>query len=284
MKILCIYHSNCLDGFGSALVVLNDLGKDAVEFHAGVHGEPPPDVTDRTVMIVDFSYKRDVLLKMADQAKKIYILDHHKSAEENLRDLPENVTTIFDMERSGVMITWDYLNRDKEAPQLFKIIQDRDLWKFEFPETKHVTAALFSYEFDFDVWNKLIEQDLSILEKEGSAIYRKQMKDIKDFIKTAAYRSVITGYDVPTLNAPYMWSSEAGHIMGESEKFAACYWDKDDGRIFSLRSSETTGIDVSKIASHFGGGGHKHAAGFKLTMDQLSTLSITLPESNNENR
>ncbi len=40
---------------------------------------------------------------------------------------------------------------------------------------------------------------------------------------------------------------------------------------FSLRSEEG-GQDVSEIAAMFGGGGHKHAAGFKLAGDELHRL------------
>ena len=62
------------------------------------------------------------------------------------------------------------------------------------------------------------------------------------------------GYDVPVLNAPYFWASDAGHIMSQGELFAACYWDTPSGREYSLRSSKN-GLDVSTIAKQFGGGG-----------------------------
>jgi len=44
-KILCIYHGNCADGFGAAWAVRHALGDRDVEFHAGVYGNPPPDVS-----------------------------------------------------------------------------------------------------------------------------------------------------------------------------------------------------------------------------------------------
>jgi len=81
MKKLCIYHGNCADGFASAVIVRVALGLENVDFYAGVHQNPPPDVTGREVLIVDFSYKRDVLLEMADSAICIQILDHHASAQ-----------------------------------------------------------------------------------------------------------------------------------------------------------------------------------------------------------
>ena len=74
---LCIYHGNCADGFGAAWVVRKALGD--IDFHAGKYQAPPPDVTDKDVVIVDFSYKRPVLLEMAAKANSILILDHHKT-------------------------------------------------------------------------------------------------------------------------------------------------------------------------------------------------------------
>jgi oligoribonuclease NrnB/cAMP/cGMP phosphodiesterase (DHH superfamily) len=279
MKKLCIYHGQCADGFGAALAVRNSLG-DGVEFFAGRHGHPPPDVTDREVIIVDFSYKRDVLLEMAKTAKFILILDHHKSAEEDLvfnpQDLAEGgycpIEVIFDMDRSGAVIAWEYCNPNTPVPQLLLHIQDRDLWRFEIEGTKEISAAIFSYPYDFEVWEKLLITDPQELRIEGEILERKQAKDINEFIESAAHRTIIAGHDVPVLNTPYFWASEAGHIMGENEPFAATYYDKEDGRSFSLRSRET-GLDVSEIATSFGGGGHKHASGFKLCHEELWRLS-----------
>src|SRR5258708_37459253 len=81
--ILCIYHANCADGFGAAWAVRHAFG-DGVEFHPGFYGEAPPDVAGRDVLLVDFSYKRPVLDEMAKAAHSILILDHHKTAAEDL--------------------------------------------------------------------------------------------------------------------------------------------------------------------------------------------------------
>jgi len=83
MKKMCIYHGNCADGFGAAWVVRKALGDD-VEFVPGVYGQEPPDVTGKDVVIVDFSYKYDVLRALAVAANSIIVLDHHKSAADDL--------------------------------------------------------------------------------------------------------------------------------------------------------------------------------------------------------
>jgi len=265
MKLLCIYHGNCADGFGAAWVVRKFYG-DKVEFHEGVYQAAPPDVMGRDVLLVDFSYKRPVLVEMAARANTITIIDHHKSAVEDLIDLPHNVIAMFDMEHSGAMLAWEHFFPGEEPPELLKRIEDRDLWKFKYENTRAVQAAVFSYPYDFNLWDSLMATDLKVLAGEGAAIERKHFKDIKEFIKVAKQRGNIAGYDVPILNCPYCWSSDAGHIMGEGEPFAACFWAVADGLVFSLRSAEE-GVDVSEIATKFGGGGHKHAAGFKLSYD-----------------
>jgi hypothetical protein len=104
-------------------------------------------------------------------------------------------------------------------------------------------------------------QLLPRLRHDGEAINRKHMKDIREFIIVAAHRAVIAGHDVPVLNCPYQWASDAAHILCVGQPFAACYWDLPNGRQYSLRSDDY-GLDVSAIAKTFGGGGHAHAAGY----------------------
>ena len=266
-KTLCIYHNNCADGFGAAWVVRHALG-GRVEFHAANHGETPPDVRGRTVLIVDFSYKRPVLLQMAEVATSITILDHHRSAEKDLVDLPDNVYAEFDMNRSGAMIAWNHFFPRETPPSLIEHIEDRDLWRFELPGTREIQAAVFSYPYDFEVWDELMSYEGMALRLQGESIERKHFKDIAEFRAAAQHTMVIAGHQVPVLNVPYFYASDAGHQMAEDAPFAACYWDTPEGRTFSLRSREG-GLDVSEIAARFGGGGHRHAAGFRISRDHL---------------
>lgn len=284
-KRLCIYHGNCADGFGAAWVVRNALGDENVEFHAGVYGKTPPDVTGRDVVMVDFSYKRPVLLEMAAKANSILILDHHKTAQEDLVDLPANVTAVFDMKRSGAMIAWDYYNPDKMPLPLIRHIQDRDLWTFKLPGTREIQSAVFAYPYEFDEWTKLMEGSTDQLYRDGLAIERKHHKDVAELVTLLKRRVFIPaegghansesgeGFVIWAASLPYMFTSDAGHMMCDGdEPFAACYWDTADARIFSLRSrfgSENPGksIDVSQVAKQYGGGGHAAAAGFQVPRD-----------------
>ncbi|MFT8033799.1 hypothetical protein ACMYMK_23185, partial [Salmonella enterica subsp. enterica serovar Enteritidis] len=66
MGTLCIYHHNCADGFTAAWVVRKahreGLIKGPLSFHGGVHQDPPPpEVSGKHVLLVDFSYKGEDL-------------------------------------------------------------------------------------------------------------------------------------------------------------------------------------------------------------------------------
>lgn len=243
----------------------NALG-DEVEFFKGVHQQAPPVVNDLDVILVDFSYKKDVLTSMLKTAASITILDHHISAEKDLAELMSNgeVKGLFDMNKSGAMLAWEWFNSDKPVPKLIAHIQDRDLWQFKLDGTREITTALSSYPYDFALWDKLMANnsgELEGLKRDGEAIGRKLKNDIEQLISSGVRRMTIGGYNVPVLNASSTYVSDAGNIMSAGEPFAACYWDHSGGRSFSLRSSEV-GIDVSEVAMQYGGGGHAKAAGF----------------------
>ena len=265
IKKLCIYHGNCPDGFAAAWAVRHALG-DTVEFHAGVHQQAPPEVSGREVILVDFSYKKSVLESMLETAAGITILDHHVSAQQDLAELLQSgkISGLFDMARSGAMLTWEWFNPDSEAPQLIRHIQDRDLWQFKLAGTREIMAGLSSWPYDFSLWDRFMQNrhgELEKLKSDGIAIERKLQKDVDELIATGVMRMTIGGFDVPVLNASSAYVSEAGHRLSHNEPFAACYWDHADGRSFSLRSAEG-GVDVAAVAVQYGGGGHRHAAGF----------------------
>ncbi|MCC4618491.1 hypothetical protein LL972_21335 [Xanthomonas campestris pv. asclepiadis] len=304
MKPLVIYHSNCADGFTAAWAVHRALDAD---FHPGVYSAPPPNVTGRDVILVDFSYPRAVMLQLQQVARSILVLDHHKSADE---DLPANdltaadqltvlrlsfdmygdlitpwrhfqacvlqdqcegvnkaiVYALFDQQKSGAGIAWDFFHPGVARPALVNHVEDRDLWRFALPGTREIQAAVFSYPYKFDVWDVLAYTPIDSLRGQGVAIERKHHKDVKELVQVMKRRMVIGDYDVPAASIPYTLTSDAGHLMAQGEPFAACYWDTPTGRVFSLRSSDD-GLDVSQVARLYGGGGHAKASGFTVPRD-----------------
>ena len=290
-KTICIFHGNCADGFTAAWAVWKALGSE-VEFVPGHYGEAPPNVAGADVIMVDFSYKRPVLEVMSASARSILILDHHKTAQADLVNfgyLPHGVHAIeewqrgrhgdpsatrivvqFDMDRSGAQIAWDFFHHAQPRPELVDYVADRDLWKFALPRSRDVAAWVFSHQYDFSVWdrlsNRLSGPGMHMAMEEGAAIERKHHKDVAELLKVTRREMVIGGHIVPVANLPYTMASDAAGLMAEDAPFAACYYDRPDARVFSLRSRGEVGLDVSAIAESYGGGGHRNASGFQVPL------------------
>jgi len=266
---ICIYHGNCADGFGAAWVVKQALGN--IEFFPGTYQTPPPDVSGKDVIMVDFSYKRPVLEKMSAEANSILILDHHKTAAEDLVNLPANVVCKFDMSHSGAMLAWEHFFPNQEPPPLLLHIEDRDLWRFALKNTRQIQANVFSYPYDFQVWDELMKTPTATLAIEGEAIERKHFKDIQELLGVTTRDMIIGGYRIQIANLPYTLVSDAAHSLAKDKPFSGCYWDTPKGRVFGLRSDDN-GVDVSAIAKQYGGGGHQHAAGFTVSFAQAAVF------------
>lgn len=264
---LVIYHGNCADGFSAAWCFWRKY-RDGADYVAGVYSKDPPDVTGREVYLVDFSYKRPVMEDMLKVAACVTLIDHHKTAIDELRPLQtfDKFGWFCDLNRSGATLAWDYLFPGESRPLLLGHVEDRDLWRFKLQGTREIQAFVFSHEYSFDLWGKLMSADQVELLKmtaAGAAIERKHHKDVAELVRVCRRRITIGGHDVPAASLPYTMSSDAGHLMAQGEPFAVCYWDTADGRSFSLRSTKD-GLDVSLIAEQYGGGGHCHAAGFEV--------------------
>ena len=127
-----------------------------------------------------------------------------------------------------------------------------------------MSSTLFSLSYEFEKWSEFSARlhTLPGLEKivsEGSAILRKQAKDIEELLKNK-FKMVFAGSEVWACNLPYTFSSDAGNILAQGEKFGLTFYLDGEYIVWSLRSDEN-GQDVSEIAKMYGGGGHKHAAG-----------------------
>jgi|TARA_R110001583_G_scaffold107878_1_gene256576 nanoRNase/pAp phosphatase (c-di-AMP/oligoRNAs hydrolase) len=255
-----IYHADCTDGFGSAYAAWKLLGNRA-EFHACKHGTKPPNVKDKTVAILDFSFSNKVTKKMIKDAKALIVIDHHKSAVVELHDIPN---TIFDMNKSGATLAWEFFHPGKEAPKFIQYITDRDLWKWELPYSKEFSAAFDMVPYEFEEFEKF--EDDSVFDdsvKRGSYILAYSKTVIKKVCDKAVSKKM-NGHHVMVVNSSH-WMSEIGAKLAPDCDFALIwFYDHDDSMIKVSMRAFHDHVDVSEIAKKFKGGGHKKAAGFSL--------------------
>ena len=259
-----IYHANCTDGFGAAFSAWKLLGNRS-EYYACTHGDKPPNVKGKNVVILDFSFSNKVTKKMIKEANNLLVIDHHKSAVVELHDISN---TIFDMSKSGATMSWEFFHPGKEPPKFIQYITDRDLWKWELPYSKEFSAAFDMVPFEFEEFEKF--EDDSVFDdavKRGSYILAYSKTVVKKVCDKAVSRKY-KGMDVLVVNSSH-WMSEIGSKLSPDCDFALIwYYDHNDQHTrVSLRSFHDH-IDVSDVAKDFKGGGHKKAAGFTLPKDK----------------
>lgn len=280
---LVLYHSDCVDGFTSAWVAKRAMPN--AECIPVQYGQEPPNPNDREVFILDFSYKSSTILMMTDLAKRLVCLDHHKSAQEDLKSITDldpypqrthqwsinghgiydKLYAKFDMNKSGASLVWDYFFLSKYKPWLVRYVEDRDLWNWKLPDSKEVSAAIASYDRTFEIWDGMahtleLEDGFNGFVREGKAILRYQEQVVTAACKNAV-EIEIDGHKVLSLNTTTL-ISEIGNRLCQGRPFSATYFIRGDGKkVWSLRSSDD-GLGVSEIAKKRNGGGHQHAAGY----------------------
>lgn len=278
---LVIYHAQCPDGWCAAWIANLYFGEGKADFFPASYGTDSPDVTNRDVFILDFSYPRNVMNDILGKAQSVVLCDHHKSAVENLEGLEHpKLTLLFDMEKSGARLTWEHFYPKNRSSWLVDYTEDRDLWRWELPHSCAINGALSTFDKTFKVWDQLnVVGYPQLLIPIGEAVLRQQKMQVEQMTARAVERE-ICGHRVLIANATTHFSEVAGKLA-EGRPFGVCYFIREDGKVqVSLRSTKSEqGVDVSKIAKHFGGGGHPSAAGLELTMDDFVKLISTTKES-----
>lgn len=289
-----IYHAGCYDGFTAAWL-FHKVISDA-QFVPAKHGDAPPDVFEKIVYVVDFSYPRDVLLKMKESAAVLIVLDHHKSAMEDLQDLH---FCRFDMSKSGARLAWEYLwdnslgfqskwdnTCSRENPHwLVRYTEDRDLWKWQLTDSKSINAFIRSLPFEFQSFDTIgyfRETGLEMMREAGIAILRSQnlMVSAKSHQSHFAVVESSSVKNWQVVNATDLMSETAGllaSLIGPTG-VGVCWFERADGsRMYSIRRCADSTIDCSALAREFGGGGHEGAAGFTLPAGMPHPWNSTPP-------
>lgn len=272
---LVVYHANCNDGSAAATCAYKHFGMEAEYFPASHYSSfDCSKAKDRKVYFLDFCFPVDVMREIKLLAKKLTILDHHKTAEEAMKEL--TFEGQFDMEKSGARLAFEhFVAKDNSFHDLWPSqyltferfvnwVQDRDLWQFKLEHTREVNDYLFSLpSFTIDtanIWLDLfIGKDQTDIISAGKAICQYREKQSKLALERA-FKARMFGEEVWLVNETGICSDIVEELANRGKFGAAYYVTKDGKHIYSLRS--TGDFDVSEIAKSItGGGGHKNAAG-----------------------
>jgi uncharacterized protein len=293
---ICFYHHPCSDGMASCWAVNKYC--DSVEM-IGTKPQFYLDTgrvslcKDANIICVDVIPSKESLQMLDGHCKTLTILDHHKTNKEVIEELNwknSQLIKVFDMDRAGCQITWDYFFPLEERPWFIDYIADRDLWKWELPDSKDINTGMFEMKINsVDKFNELFLMKKNDICPEIKRIGEEKIKINTKIIEKCIRMSLYCHLHLPNGdkqlvilgNPPTDLRSEFGNqsLLGEPfynyEKVkVSASWHLDfysQEWWISLRSL-TPNDDVSAIAKQFGGGGHPCASGFTIKRNDGNDL------------
>lgn len=276
MGIHVLYHDDA-DGYASALAAYLKFGDEAT-YKAVQYGQPfPLEVVfpDSKIYVLDFSYKREILDEVNLMVASLTVIDHHETSMQDLQGLEY---AIFDMDKSGATLSWTYFHPEVEIPYMFKLVEDHDLWEFSISETRAfdlgmATSGKYS---NIQFWHQVFKDSLLMQEiiERGKPLVAQQDGRIDSFFKKQHYKIVtINGHKVAVYNFTGN-TFEISHYATAAMKrldidYVISYFFTETGKVaLSYRSSRKTNIHVGNLCREQGGGGHRHAGGLGLELDE----------------
>ena len=231
---------------------------------------------DALIAFVDIAPARDELRELADIAGQVVILDHHVTARDRLAGEVSLVSELeaeghvlhFDLGHSGAVLAWHYFRPDEDVPELLHYVEDQDLWNWALPDSNAVNAAIASYPREFEVWDRLASEPIEVLVEQGKPILRANRMEVERRLEHA--RPVALGTKrIEAVNASTN-RSEIGHQLARRAQYGE-QW----GLVYRVEGAEVYGtlysigdLDVSQVALGYGGGGHKNASGFHVSLER----------------
>lgn len=291
----CLFHKNCMDGFASAWVVWKKYQNDC-NFIPVNYGEEPPLMNPvGNVIIVDFSYKREILQilknRLATSNKNLLVIDHHATAEKEIGDLSY---CLFDNNHSGCVLTWKTLFPEDNVPRLLEYIEDRDLWKFNLRDSKVINegiqmcpkdeAHLIENFIFFDAIVNGGDYEIRQLHDEGNSIINYKNKLISEMVKNVQKIEQMKLGEYDKLNVGFIncgvgsLISDVGNICLTDLDVVIVYSINLGGNNVNCSLRGNSKVDCGLIAKTWNGGGHKNAAGFKCSIDEfINNIFIRFP-------
>lgn len=297
-----LYHNPCPDGFGSYVVARKFLGDNCLYIPFDHNDEVPESfITNENVMMIDCCYdKLERLETLLRLSKSVYILDHHEGNRQSLLKIlgkeQADAISYFDISKSGVRLIWEFFNEDKDIliPALVLYLEDRDLYRFAFIDTKQFCGYIDSLGFEYNKWVKILDYRMGdkklteiFIKGEGIlAYFEKLALDISKTAFKTKLPSNYGGHETVVVNIGKPFNSEVPHILLRKYPtipfIIAFAFEELRGEIKVRLSFRSRDFNVIPIAQKFGGNGHPQAAGaiinvplfFELIGQQASLLDL----------
>lgn len=264
---LVVSHRKCSDGIAACWVAKKyaQLADNVVflDHEAGMPLEH--DVTGKTVLMLDVvSSNFDDL---AAVALHIHVVDHHVTNKKYLEKYKtsRNVTVTYSEDKCAAKIAWVTFAKTNQYPWWINVVDDRDRWVWTHEDSKALSKAIYCklMNDEIDEFNDWSDAQIATAKQCGQKMLEEDQKGI-DRMTSNAIPASFGRYSVLITSGSGRFFSEVGNILAKKCDIAAMWsydLERDEWKV-SLRSIGN--VDVARIANRFGGGGHKHAAGFRI--------------------
>jgi oligoribonuclease NrnB/cAMP/cGMP phosphodiesterase (DHH superfamily) len=284
VRRVCIYHAGCPDGFGAAWAAWRAWGEDAL-YVPRSHDDAlaPSEYAGDSVLFADIAPPQHAWKGLAEETERLVVLDHHVSARDRYLSDPALAASVadhghhvvFDLAHSGAVLAWQHLHPGVPLPPLLAYIEDQDLWRFQLPASREVNAAISSHLRSFETWSRLAAAKPEALAAEGTPILRALRMEVDRALATA--HPVRVGALVLEAVNARLQRAEIGHELAERRAFGtpAALVYRLSGERVDVSLYSVGDFDVARLAAGFGGGGHRNAAGFSVTLAEWARSFVS---------
>lgn len=276
-----IFFHNDLDGICSAAIFYKFFNKIQKEIQLIKINYDKEDEEFKKIKIekneiicmLDYSLSVSNVKQVLKFTDKIIWVDHHKTAIEKYKNNGFNFEGIQQIDHSGCMLAWMYCYGEKIPPLSVSLIEDFDIWKWEWREK----TEPFKYFMESqpqnptkEIWQNILNEDYDITSSinEGKSIV-KYVKNINEQnMLDYSYRINWEGYKCLVINQLEKGSQTFEKFdNGDYDVLIVWRYNGQKYVVSLYHSQHHKNIDVSALAKKFGGGGHKGASG--ITFDVL---------------
>ncbi len=269
--MLCIYHIADHDGKGSAAVVRSVYPE--TEFLGLNHDmEIPYDEIRKhdKIVVCDIALPLEFMLELS-RTKDFVWIDHHASViNEYNEHLAKGGAEIKGLRRIGTAaccLTWEYFYPDKELPEGLKLLGLNDIFDLRDPRVRPFEYAVQSIGVNRPgdkIWEDLLSGRINIDEmvETGKAILSWIKVRNMRLVRSMSFESEYNGLKCICANMPQGYSEFYDSLPNIHDYDFMCNFFMNRRNTWNLSFyTSKDGVDVSKIAASFGGGGHVRAAG-----------------------
>lgn len=303
---LVLYHADCVDGLLAATIVVGALrgdydilaykvqyDKESDNFVDAYCRVPRQDL----VVVVDFSFSSDGIFSLREHHNNVLVLDHHKGSE-HIKHITGCLHS--DNTASGALMAIQYYGhiiRQTYGQNVFNqlmtaanLADDYDRYELNMLESPWFHAG---FEINYvgngtvpsAVWeevltegdafvNNIISRGYSVTLAHDQIVSEHVERAIKNPIACCDPKSLLPGIAIEVTTRSRAIINAIAHKYLErnpSCHYVLLWYFAEATRVScSLRADvDNKAIDLNALTKHYGGGGHKTAAGMQLEPFQL---------------